>query len=98
MQLDADKRLLRSDAQKRLEEAIHSLKQAIDTIEKPHEHHLLLINNDGSRTIEEMAGAILFKSGFEQFERYAGGSSDTNYLHEMLDYALELQRSVKVSE
>lgn len=88
-QLDKDARLARPDAEKRIDEALSSLTHII---ENPGRRHVILINNDGSRTVEQLAGLVLYRSGFDQFERY---DTDTpSYAHEMFDYALRLKQRI----
>lgn len=94
-QLDKDGRLSQSDATKRIDEAIQSLEYALNESENPAigDHHLIFVNNDGSRSIEQLAGTILYHAGFEEFEQYY--TYMPHYVHEMYNHAVLLKQKAE---
>ncbi len=96
-QLDADQRLSRPDATFRIHEAIDSLEYVIDRFEKPRPDatRLTFVNNDGSRTVEELAGFILYHTGYEEFKKY--NKYVPHYAREMYSHAILLKQEVEAA-
>lgn len=96
-QLDQDQRLSRPDASFRVSEAIKSLEYALDRFEKPGKDaiRLTFVNNDGHRSIEQLAGTILYRAGYEEFKDY--DKYIPHYVREMYSHAILLEQEVEAA-
>jgi guanylate kinase len=94
-QLDKEQRLSRPDVARRLEEAVESLENALYAAEHPSHHQQFIVNNDGSQSIEQLAGRILYMAGFKGFDDYRHYTG--NQLNELYNYALFLQNDIKAA-
>lgn len=96
-QLDKDQRLTRPDAPFRVSEAIKSLEYALERSENPgaDDIRLAFVNNDGSRSIEELAGTILYRAGYQEFKEYDKYVS--HYVREMYNHAVLLEREIEAA-
>lgn len=96
-QLDKDQRLARPDAPFRVSEAIKSLEYALDRFENPGKDDIRLtfVNNDGDRSIEELAGTILYRAGYEEFKEHY--KYIPQYVREMYNHAMLLEREIEAA-
>jgi hypothetical protein len=101
-QLDMDKRLSQPDAARRIEEAENSLEYAINKLAHPDGGTpLQLIVNDGSREIKQLAGHLLYATGYTEFEpsinKKVSVVEGKRLLHQMYNYATMLQPDDKAA-
>ncbi len=96
-QLDKDRRLSRSDVGQRLYEAINSLEYALNQFEHPRldQKRMVFIENDNSRSVEQIAGSILYRSNYQEFKSHAYSSN--HYVREMYSHAILLQQKIEAA-
>lgn len=99
-QLDRDKRLSQPDAAQRIIEAERSLEYVMNKLAHPEigSVPLTIIHNDGSRSVEELAGHILYAAGYLEFKSDAKQLKDYKpVVQAMYNYATLLEPEDKAA-